>query len=41
MALFDGKRKKGADNVMKAVIFDQRMKDFETVLSNYKTWINY
>jgi hypothetical protein len=37
MALFDGKRKKGADNVMEAFIFDQRMKDFETVLSNYKT----
>jgi hypothetical protein len=31
MALFDGKRKKGADNLMGAVIFAQRMGDFETV----------
>ena len=30
MALFNGKRKKGADNLMEAVIFDQRMRDFET-----------
>jgi len=30
MALFDGKRKEGADNVMEAVIFDQRMRDFVT-----------
>jgi hypothetical protein len=30
MALFDGKRKKDADNLMEAVIFNQRMGSFET-----------
>jgi hypothetical protein len=31
MALFDGKRKEGADNLMEAVFFDQRMREFVSI----------